>query len=375
VQVSAEAWRIEIANAEIACDDGGASKESVPEQRTMPRAVRIKGYGPESDFVRGDRIRFGADLALPEVFNNDQDARIALARQGIDLSGGLLFTERLSRSLAPRAWLDRVRAACRSRITASFPERSAALARALVLGDPVYDTTENDYFRRSGLAHLLAVSGMHLVLVILGAVKVLRWLLLRLTRLGAAHDLSRVCAWFGIPLSFLYADFAGASGSALRAAWMTSATLLALALGRKLHAIRALAISCLAMMCADPLEAFDLSFVLSFAATLGLILWNKPITNILKRARLPEFISAPMSGSLSSMRAGNGNAEPSATAACDRSQRGGHSCRRAVLSAAVSSAYCTLPVPAASRRGCAHSGRLAYVAALSCKVRQWLAFV
>ena len=44
------------------------------------------------------------------------------------------------------------------------------MARALVLGESDLDEADNQAFRASGLAHLLAVSGTHLVLVVVGAV-------------------------------------------------------------------------------------------------------------------------------------------------------------------------------------------------------------
>ncbi|MGC4069591.1 MAG: ComEC/Rec2 family competence protein [Polyangiaceae bacterium] len=73
-------------------------------------------------------------------------------------------------------------------------------------------------------------------------------------------------------LSLVYADFAGGSGSAFRAAYMLSVTYLAVALGRRLRGIHALAYSIFAGAAFDPLIGYDISFLLSAAATSGLIL-------------------------------------------------------------------------------------------------------
>jgi competence protein ComEC len=81
----------------------------------------------------------------------------------------------------------------------------------------------------------------------------------------------RVSAAICLPLAWLYASFAGASGSALRAAWMLTALLLARAIARRSSGPRAFALSLLAAAAVDPLCAFDLSLLLSAAATAGLL--------------------------------------------------------------------------------------------------------
>src|SRR6185312_9963288 len=160
----------------------------------------------------------------------------------------------------PLAWIDHFRARTRRRIEATFPETTAPLARALVLGETDLEATDDDAFRTSGLAHLLAVSGMHLVIVVLGAVAALRVLLVRVTPISERFDVGRLAALAGIPFCWAYADFAGASGSALRASWMLTAALAARALCRRTTASRTLGLSILGALVFDPLALFDVSF-------------------------------------------------------------------------------------------------------------------
>jgi competence protein ComEC len=173
------------------------------------------------------------------------------------------------------------------------------MARALVLGEEDLDERDSRAFRRSGLAHLLAVSGMHLVLVVMGSVAALRMLLVRLPPLADRFDVGRLAAACGIPFAWLYADLAGGSGSAVRAAWMCSVVLLARAIGRRAEPWRALGLSLLAMSIADPLIAFDLSFVLSVLATAGLLGLAPRIDEWLRtprfgRPRLPGLVAKPL---------------------------------------------------------------------------------
>ena len=223
--------------------------------------------------ARGDEIEAIAQLAPGYRFWNADtgDPRPAMARRGVLLSGGAddVVVRRAAWGLG--ALLDHARARLRERIEATFPADTCAMARALVLGEDDLASADQRAFRRSGLAHLLAVSGMHLVLVVATFVAALRALLVRIPAIATRVAPLRVAAALGVPLAWLYADLAGGSGSAIRAAWMTSAALLAHVLSRRPDTQRAFGLSVAGMALADPLVAFDLSFALSAAATAGLL--------------------------------------------------------------------------------------------------------
>jgi len=223
--------------------------------------------------ARGDEIEAIAQLAPGYRFWNADtgDPRPAMARRGVLLSGGAddLVVRRAGGGLG--AFVDHARARFRERIVATFPVDTAAMARALVLGEDDLASADQHAFRRSGLAHLLAVSGMHLVLVVATFVAAIRALFVRISAIYTRVAPLRVAAALGIPLAWVYADLAGGSGSAIRAAWMTSAALLAHVLSRRPDTQRAFGLSVAGMALADPLVAFDLSFALSAAATAGLL--------------------------------------------------------------------------------------------------------
>jgi competence protein ComEC len=113
---------------------------------------------------------------------------------------------------------------------------------------------------------------MHLV-VVLGALRrVLAASLVRIEALAGRLDVDRVAHAVTGVLAFIYADFAGGSGSALRAAWMSAVVLLARAFERRPCPRRALSASVLAMALLDPLAVLDVSLLLSALATSGLLL-------------------------------------------------------------------------------------------------------
>lgn len=232
-------------------------------------------YGGPSDLARGDHVAIHARLGRLPRFFNDDDPRPRQARAEALASGRVDSFTPVSRSWSIVRAIDVLRARVRDRIESTFRSDVAPMARALMLGETDLDPEDDRAFRASGLSHLLAVSGMHLVLVVVVVVRALRWLLRRWTLLAAACDVDRIAHASGIGLAWAYAEFAGASGSAVRAAWMLGAACLARAVCRAPDATRALAASVLAMIAFDPLVVFDVSFLLSALATAGLVAWSK----------------------------------------------------------------------------------------------------
>ncbi|MBX3200456.1 MAG: ComEC/Rec2 family competence protein [Labilithrix sp.] len=290
------AVRVEIEADELYCNEGS------PLRGRVTLHVPRDEADPDLELARGDTVAVLASLAPPYRFWNDGagDPRPLSARRGAVLSGGAedVVVERVGSGLMGA--IDRARAHVRRRIVATFPAETSPMARALVLGEDDLPADDQRAFRRSGLAHLLAVSGMHLVLVVMGIVAALRALLVRVPAVAARFDAARIAAGVGLPVAWIYAEIAGGSGSAVRAAWMCTVALLARALGRRTAPWRALGLSVLAMSAVDPLVAFDVSFVLSALATGGLVALARPIEaamskHLCVRGRtLPVFVARPL---------------------------------------------------------------------------------
>jgi competence protein ComEC len=135
--------------------------------------------------------------------------------------------------------------------------REVGSALLLGRGDP----PEKDLFRRTGLIHLLAVSGMHLALAAaLGA-----WLL---RQCGIAWHV-RQLALGGLLIGYTW--LTAASPATVRALAMALALLLYGVLAREPHRLGAVSLAALALILWDPAMARDLGFQLSLVAVLGLL--------------------------------------------------------------------------------------------------------
>lgn len=281
------------------------------EGRPLAAGLRARLYGAPAELVRGDRLEMVADLGPVELYRNDglAEPRVRLAQGGATASGALLDLQRgRPEGHGPLAlvWaaVDRARAAVRRRIEQSFAPALAPYARALVLGETDLDAPERDAFRLSALAHLLAVSGTHLVLVVVAFGKALTSVLVRVERLAAGCDVGRPVACLCVALAWLYADFAGGGGSAYRAAAMLSVLMLARAAGRRPDGLRAFAWSLAAGAAADPLAICDLSFALSLGATAGLLCARRlarPAPGQGWASRLRRLVAVPVLATFAAM--------------------------------------------------------------------------
>ena len=150
--------------------------------------------------------------------------------------------------------------------------RAAAIARALIIGErDGIDQELRSYFLATGAMHILAVSGMHIGLLILALLKVLA-LFSRWVSRKQALLLVVLIVWY-------YAILTGLSASVLRSVFMFSVLLLSQLSGRQISNLNALFFSAFCLLLYDPLYLFDLGFQLSYLAMLGIYLYDELIKN------------------------------------------------------------------------------------------------
>lgn len=161
-----------------------------------------------------------------------------------------------------------------------LPEPQSSILTALLLGLKKQIPNQiREEFNFSGLAHILAVSGLHVaVLVQLLSIILINVFLIRRT-------------WVFIPVAILVILFvllAGCPASAIRAAIMGLGLLLALQLGRPQSGSRLVILAAGIMLLFNPrLLKADVGFQLSFSAVLGISLWLPYLSQVFQK--LPNF--------------------------------------------------------------------------------------
>ena len=136
-----------------------------------------------------------------------------------------------------------------------------ALVSAMVLGKSAVDVPYDiqDQFKQTGLAHALAASGTQVTLLV-GVILALTQRLSSRLRLG-----------LGSGILLLYIGLTGLEPSVLRAGIMGFVALFALTADRKVKPLGSLLLAAVALLIYNPLWIWDLGFLLSFLATLGLL--------------------------------------------------------------------------------------------------------
>ncbi len=233
----------------------------------LPRRVRLE--------VRGDsdpsRLPAPGSTVRSLVFLRGEPDRLLLVAS----------SRRLIETVGPARGLPRWRDALaggllRAASVDATRIRAAELAAGLALGRrDLIPAERRDVWRRSGFAHLLAVSGLHV-----GLVGGLAWL--ASVGLGLGPTGARLVVLGTLPG---YAVLAGASPSAVRAALMGIAYLLARLVGRPVLPLAAVLIAATAMVLARPSLVFDAGFQLTVLITAGLVRWVPPLAELLPGPR------------------------------------------------------------------------------------------
>ncbi len=237
----------------------------------------------------GDRIRMRARLQPPPTARNPggRDPAAQLAAAGVSLQAfGVGPAIRLA-APSPLAPLEHARQRFAAAAAAALPPRESGVVVAIATGDRSgLDPATVASFARSGLAHVLAVSGLHLVVVALGLERLLRALLLRVEPLATRVEPRRAAAAALVPATAAYALATGAGVPVLRAAIAVGVAALGTILDREPRAANVLALAALAILAADPSAALDPSLQLTFAAVGGLVLWTDGL-----RRRIPVGVA------------------------------------------------------------------------------------
>jgi competence protein ComEC len=177
--------------------------------------------------------------------------------------------------LAQLVSLDGLRSDLARPLRVLVPEPESGILLGIVLGERASVSPDLAHaFAVSGTMHLLAISGFNMTLVGTAVAFALR---------GRARPMVRAIATVGAIVA--YSMLVGLAPSVLRAALMASVASCGLASGRRAATANALCVAVTAMLFADPAAIADLGFLLSAAATAGLVLWQAPLAG--RFARLP----------------------------------------------------------------------------------------
>lgn len=218
-----------------------------------------------SNYHYGDILTISGKPQTPPGIG-DFDYRAYLAQQGIYslISYPQIKLVASDKGFKPLSWVYSARTHLAQNLSQALPEPQASVAQALLLGlrtsIPRY---LQDAFSQAGTAHLLAISGLHLSIIIGMVTSTAIWFFGRRRY---------IYVWLALAAIWIYATVTAMRPPIVRGAIMGSMFLIAEYLGRPGSATTALAFAAAVMSAFNPQILWNTSFQLSFLAMAGLII-------------------------------------------------------------------------------------------------------
>ena len=236
-----------------------------------------------AQLLTGDRVLFTSKLRRPRSYGipGEIDYPRQLAYQGVFVTAVVPGADDVLLLRAGDGWrrqLDLLAASLGRFIRQHAPGPEGGVLKALLLGDKGDVPEElNDAYARSGVNHILSISGFHVGIIFLCVFQAL-FLLARGSEFLALHlNLRKALLFFALPVVVFYLFLSGAAPATTRSVLMIAGVISALHLKREVEPINAVLLVACAILSAAPETLFDVSFQLSFLAIWGLVVLAPPL--------------------------------------------------------------------------------------------------
>ncbi|MBI5970242.1 MAG: DNA internalization-related competence protein ComEC/Rec2 [Deltaproteobacteria bacterium] len=238
--------------------------------------VQLVSEGQLEGWRTGDRVRFIARLKEPANFGNpgEYDFSGRLNLRGIFTTGWLKDGKLLVKIQDGEAGLARFTEDVRERVRLFIEKNSdnAEVLKALVIAERGgVEPALRDAFVKTGTAHILAISGLHVGVVAFFFYRFILFGLKRSERLLLALNAKKTAAMLSLPFVIVYGALAGFPTSAQRAVVMAVVFVIAFLFDRGKDFYNTLAVAALIILLIAPYSVWDIGFQLSFAAVFGIV--------------------------------------------------------------------------------------------------------
>jgi len=247
----------------------------VPEK--TPLRIRVSFRNDGGDWRVGDRVRLVATLyPLPQQsMPGSYDFARHFYFRSIGGNGYAMHPPEVIESGARSGftdWLNNLRHAIGEDMRSHMPGATGAVAAAMTVGEtgPI-PAADKMLLRDAGLAHMLAIAGLHLGIVAGIIFFNVRLLLTLWPALALRMPVKKIAAALALMSALIYLLLAGRPIPAQRAFIMVAFLFTAVLLDRRGVTLRTLAIAAMFLLLAFPEAMFGASFQMSFAATLAIV--------------------------------------------------------------------------------------------------------
>ncbi len=191
---------------------------------------------------------------------------------GIGYKGEILFNDKLEK-LNIKQKIDLLRnKIAKSIININPNSKSIGIISILLTGQKnLADKQTVENMNMSGLAHILAISGLHIMTLILSICYISNLILMRFEKLILKYDIQKISIMISLIISFFYLLLSGMSISAIRAYIMSAIFMFSFIIGRFNTSLRSVMFTMFIFVFLKPFIIFSAGFQMSFMAVLALI--------------------------------------------------------------------------------------------------------
>ena len=291
--------------------------DRVPPART-PVRVRISLHGDQQFFTPEPGLVVAATASLAPPSGPVEPGGFDFQRMAWFRGLGAVGYTRvpvLAVARAPEGWgalaVTRLRARIAHWVTSRLPGEAGAFAAAVMTGDRAFmgRQTLSD-LRRSNLAHLLAISGLHMGLLTGFVFAALRLALSLVPWLALRLPVKKVAAVVALMAGAFYLVLSGSNIATQRAFIMVAVMFIAILFDRRALTLRAVAMAAVIVLLLRPEALTEAGFQMSFAATTALVAafaalrdwrgwrapgWARPVLAVVLSSGVAGLATAPFS--------------------------------------------------------------------------------
>ena len=285
----------------------------------LRRSVRLRLHKrDDGDLASGDAVRLRALVRppAPPSYPGGWDLQRVAFYSGRGASGyALAKAERTEQAIppAPMRFMQRLREIIAARVVAVIPGAAGAVSVTLLTGTSLaIPEADHAAFRDSGLAHLLAVAGLHIGIVMGFALTLSRFAFTLSERASLFWPTKKLAAFCALAVGGAYMMLTGMHVPIIRSFVMACLFTVAVLADRRPLSIRGLALAATVLMLIAPQEVPNVSFQMSFSAVLALISGYEALRPWLRRLHgqtwYRRFLSHIVALALTSALAGTASA-------------------------------------------------------------------
>lgn len=279
VRVTGQVERVETLTHGLRVTLGDLSISRISPDAT-PKTVRVRLNGVQPDFAPGDWLELRAQLrpppppAMPGAFDFQRQSYFReLGGVGFSFGAAEVIGHAPTDGIASLTFaFERLRVRLGERVRTTIGGTEGALSKALMTGERgAIPANVMDDVRASGLAHLLAISGLHVGLVTGIVFFAVRAVFAAIPWFALRYPIKKWAAAVAICAAFGYALLAGATVPTQRAFLMVFLVLVAVMAERQAVSLRSVAWAALLILLLAPESLLGASFQMSFAAVVALV--------------------------------------------------------------------------------------------------------